>query len=302
MKYGKLLALSALAATLAVVGCASVQSQWKTAVTTNTLDGYQTFANKHAKTTYADSAQMAIERLKFEAADKVHTIAAYQGFIKDNPKSMLVAQANDRIDELEFMTAAGLNTIAAHMDFIAKHPGSPRIAKAQKNIEKIKAEMVAKEPAAAQEVLVRYPASAKKGEIPAKYVGNWVIREDGMASHYLLVTSSCVILKALSGPDQGEQVFKPGSYEVGAKALKLTVKMAYSSMAAVSGDKFRMSVPLTITATPGGLKVDAAKSQITVKGKLADMHDLVGVQSEQVKDNVKLTSQPMTMLFVKAGV
>ena len=303
MTYRKILALSVLAAALVVVGCASVQSQWKTAVTTNTLDGYQTFENKHAKTTYADSAQVAIERLKFEAADKMHTIAAYQGFMKDNPKSMLVAQANDRIDELEFMAAAGLNTIAAHMDFIAKHPGSPRIAKAQKNIEKIKAEMVAKEPAAAQEVLARYPASAKKGEIPAKYVGNWVFRgADGVASHYLLVTPSYVILKSLSGPDQGEQVFKTGSYEVSAKALKLTVKMAYSSMAAVSGDKFRMSVPLTITATPGGLKVDAAKSQITVKGKLADMHDLVGVQSEQVKDNVKLISQPMTMLFVKAGV
>jgi len=303
MTYRKILALAALAATLVVVGCASVQSQWKTASTTNTLDSYQTFADKHAKSTYADSARLAIERLKFEAADKEHTVAAYQGFITDYPKSTYVAKAKDGIDDLQFKAAADLNTVAGYMDFMAKHPGSPRIAQARKDIEKIKAEMIAKEPAAAQEVLARYPASTKKGEIPAKYVGNWVFRSaDGVASNYLLVTPSYVILKALSGPDQGEQVFKPGSYEVGDKALKLTVKMAYSSMAAVSGDKFRMPVPLTITAMPGGLKVDAAKSQISVKGKLADMHDLVGVQSEQVKDNVKLTTQPMTMLFVKAGV
>ena len=302
MKYSRILALSVIAAALVVVGCASVQSQWKTAVATNTIDGYQTFANKHAKSVYADSAQMAIERLNFETADKAHTIAAYQGFIKDNPKSALVPKANDRIDELQFKAATSTNTIAGYKDFIAKHPGSSRIAAAQQGIDKLKADMVAKEPAAAQEVLGRYPASAKKGEIPAKYIGNWVVREDGMASQYLLITSSCIIWKALSGPDMGEQLFKPGSYEVDAKGLKLTTKVSYSSMAGVAGDKFKMPVPLTITAQPGGLKVDAAQSQISVKGKLADMHDLVGVQPLQVKDMVKLTRQPGTMLLVKAGV
>ncbi len=50
MTCRKMLALSVVAA-LVLVGCASVQSQWKTAVATNTLDGYQTFANKHTKTT-----------------------------------------------------------------------------------------------------------------------------------------------------------------------------------------------------------------------------------------------------------
>jgi len=302
MTYGKILAFAALAAALVVVGCASVQSQWKTAVATNTLDGYQTFANKHAKSAYADSAQMAMERLRFEAADKDHTIAAYQGFIKDNPQSMLVAKANDRIDELQFKAATAMNTIAGYKDFIAKYPASSRLAAAQKGIEKLKEDMMAKEPAVAQEVLTRYPASAKKGEIPAKYVGNWVVRDDGTASQYLLITSSYIIWKGLSGPDQGEQVFKPGSYEAVAKALKLTGKMAYSSMAAAAGDKFKMSIPMTITAMPGGLKVDAAQSQLTVKGKLADMHDLVGVQGLQVKDNVKLTRQPMSVMFVKAGV
>jgi hypothetical protein len=302
MTYSRILALSVLAAALVVVGCASVQSQWNNAVATNTIDGYQTFANKHAKSAYADSAQMAIERLKFDAADKEHTIAAYQGFIKDNPKSMLVAKANDRIDELQFKAATTTNTIAGYKDFIAKHPGSSRIAAAQQGIDKLKADMMAKEPAAAQEVLARYPTSAKKGTIPAKYVGNWVVRDDGMASQYLLITSSCIIWKALNGPDQGEQAFKPGSYEVGAKALTLTGKMAYSNMAGAAGDKFKMSVPMTITVAPGGLKVDAAQSQTTIKGKLADMHDLVGVQSVQVKDMVKLTRQPMTVLFVKAGV
>jgi hypothetical protein len=301
MKYSRILALSVLAVALVVVGCASVQSQWKTAVTTNTIDGYQTFADKHAKSTYADSAQLAIERLKFEAADKEHTVVAYEAFIKDNPKSSYVAKANDQIDEEQFNAAAATNTIVSYRDFIAKHPGSSRIAKANQGIDKLKADVMAKESAAAQEVLARYPASAKKGTIPAKYVGNWVVRNDGMASQYLLITSSYIIWKALNGPDQGEQAFKPGSYEVGAKALTLTGKMAYSSMAGAAGDKFKMSVPMTITATPGGLKVDAAQSQTTIKGKLTDMHDLVGVQSVQAKDMVKLTKPPMTVLFVKAG-
>jgi hypothetical protein len=296
MTYGKLLALSALAAALVVIGCASVQSQWKTAVGTNTLDGYQTFANKHAKSTYADSAQMAIERLKFEAADKEHTIAAYQGFIKDDPKSTYVAKANDRIDELQLKEA---NTIAGYKDFIANHPGSPRIAAAQQSMDKLKAEMVAKEPAAAQEVLARYPASAKKGEIPAKYVGNWVYREDGVATDYLLVTSNYIIWKALSGPDQGEHVFKPGSYEVGAKRVKFTVKFVAATTSA--GDTFRTQARVTLATRPGGLMVDLAQSQITVKGRLTDMHLYGGVQGAQLGDKVKLTNPPGPLLFVKAG-
>lgn len=300
MTYGKLLALSALAAALVVVGCASVQSQWKSAVATNTLDGYQKFADKHAKTTYADSAQMAMERLKFEAADKEHTIAAYQGFMKDNPRSTYVAKAKDGIDELEFAAAVGMNTIASHKDFIAKHPGSPRIAKAQQNIKKLKAEAIAKEPAAAQEVLARYPASAKKGEIPAKYIGNWVFRWDGVTSDYLLITSSYIIWKALEGPDLGEHVSKPGRYEVGAKGVKFTAKFVAATTGA--GDTFRMQARVTLATQPGGLMVDLAQSQITVKGKLTDMHLYGGVQGVQLGDKVKLTNPPGPLLFVKAGI
>jgi hypothetical protein len=301
MKYGMLLALAAFAAALVVVGCASVQSQWKTTEATNTLDGYQTFANKHAKSTYADSAQMAMERLKLEAADKEHTVAAYKAFIRDNPKSTLVATADDRIDELEFLAAAGMNTIAAHMDFIAKHPGGPRIAQARKNIEKIKAEMVAKEPAAAQEVLARYPASNKKGAIPASYVGNWVFRHvpDGVTTGYLLITSSYVIVKTLVGPDQGEHVFKPGSYEVGAKGLKVTAKMVCATTAA--GDTIKVPITSTFTVQPGGLKGDFAQGQITAKGKLTDMRLVEGIQGVQIKDKVKLTAPAWEFLYVKAG-
>jgi len=300
MKHSRILALSVLAAALVVVGCASVQSQWKSTVATNSIPEYQKFAADHPKSTYADSAQMAIERLKFEAADKDHTVAAYQGFIRENPKSTYVAKANDRIDELQFKAAQATNTIAGYKDFIAQHPASTRIAAAQQAINKLTADMIAKEPATAQEVLARYPAAAKKGEIPAKYVGNWVMRDaDGMAVNYMLITSSYVIVKALAGPDMGEQVFKPGNYEVVDKALKLSVKMAYLP---TGGDKSKMSIPLTITPQPTGLKVDAAQSTTTVKGKLTDMTNLIGVQGVQVKDNVKLTRPPATFMFVKAGV
>jgi len=300
MTYRKVLALAALAAALVIVGCASVQSQWNSTVATNTIPEYQKFAADHPKSVYADSAQMAIERLKFEAADKEHTIPAYQGFVKDNPKSMYVAKANDRIDQLQYNAATTTNTMGAYKDFIAAHPGSPHVAEAQQAIAKLKANMIAKEPAAAQEVLARYPAAAKKGEIPAKYVGNRVMRDaDGNAVNYMLITSSYVIVKAIAGPDMGEQVFKPGNYVVGDKTLKLSVKMAYMP---TGGDKSKMSIPLTITPQPTGLKVDAAQSTLTVKGKLTDMTNLIGVQGVQVKDNVKLTRQPASFMFVKAGV
>jgi hypothetical protein len=120
-----------------------------------------------------------------------------------------------------------------------------------------------------------------------------------MASQYLIITSSYVIWKALAGVDQGEQVFKPGSYEVGSKGLKLTATMAYSAVA--GADKSKMPVPLTITTDGKTVTVNAAQSEIKVKGKVADMHDLIVVQPTQVKDNVKLTRPPQTASFVKAG-
>jgi hypothetical protein len=299
MTYRKTRMLAASAAALLVFGCASVQSQWKTAAATNTFDSYQSFARKHATSPYADSARLAIERLEFEGVDKQHTVAAYQSFIKGNPKSSLVAKAEDRIDELAFQAAVASNTVAGYMDFMAKHPASPRIAAARQNVDKLKADLVAKEPAVSKEVLARYPASSRKGEIPARYVGNWVCRWDGVASDYLLITSSQIIWKALDEPNRGEYVFKPGSYEVGPRGLSFTVKGAYRSTPG-SGDK--MSIPVTIAAEPGGLKADLAQSQITVKGKLTDMNDLMpGVRGVQLNGKVRLTMEPSTWQFVKAG-
>ena len=300
MMYRRMPALSVVAAALVLVGCASVQSQWKKATATNTIDGYRTFAAKHAAGVYADSAQLAIERLKLEAADKERTIAVYQAFIAENPGSPLVAMAEDRIDELQFNAATATNTIAAYKDFITQNPNGPRAAAARQNTDKLKTEMIAQEPAVAQEVLVRHPASARKGAIPPRYVGSWVNPDmwDGVAHDYLLITSSYIIWKALAGPDRGEHVFKPGSYEVGAKGLKFTAKMVAATTAA--GDTFRMSVPLTFAVQPAGLKGKSGKGEVTVKGRLADLR-LNGVEGTQVGDKVRLVWQPDTFLLVKAG-
>ena len=301
MSYRKMLALSVVAAALVLAGCAGVQSQWKTAVATNTTDGYQTFATKHAKSAYADSAQLAMERLTFEAADKEHTIAAYQAFTKENPKSTFIAKANDRIDELEFNAAAALNTVAGYLDFIAKHPASPRIATAQQNMDKRRAEVVAAEPAGAQALLARYPAAVRKGDIPAKYVGNWVFRHfpDGATVGYLVITSSCIIGNKIIEADSGEVVFKPGSYEVGAKGLKVTAKMVCATTA--GGDTIKMPIPITLTARPDGLKADFGQGQVIVKGKLADMHVIGDVKGTQLKDRIQLTAPAWDFLYVKAG-
>jgi len=301
MTYLRTLALSIVVAALVLVGCASVQSQWKTAVAANTTDGYQTFATKHAKSAYADSAMLAMERLKFETADKEHNIPAYQAFIKENPGSTFIGEANDRIDELEFNDATALNTVAGYLDFIAKHPASPRITAVQQNMDKRRAEAVAAEPAAAQALLARYPAAVRKGDIPAKYVGNWVFRHfpDGATTGYVLITSSCIISKTLVGPDQSERVFSPGSYEVGAKGLKVRAGMVCATTAA--GDTIRMPITSTLTAQAGGLKADFAQGQVTVKGRLADMRLTEAVQGVQVGDKVKPTAPAWDFLLVKAG-
>jgi len=299
MTYRKMLAI---VAALVLVNCASVQSQWKTAVATNTIDGYQTFATKHAKSTYADSAQMAMERLKFEAADREHTIAAYQAFTRENPRSTFVASADDRVDELEFKAAAALNTVAGYMDFIARHPTSPRIATAQQNMDRRRAEVVAAEPAGAQAALARHPAAARKGDIPAKYVGNWVFRHfpDGATVGYLVITSSCIIMNKIIEADSGEAVFIPGSYEVGAKGLKFTYKGEAGATTA-AGDTIKIPIPITLTVQPDGLKADFGQGQVTVKGRLADTHVLGDVKGTQLKDKVQLTAPAWDFLYVKAG-
>jgi hypothetical protein len=165
-----------------------------------------------------------------------------------------------------------LNTVAGYMDFIAGHPASPRIAAAQQNMDRRRAEVVAAEPAGAQAVLARYPAAARKGPIPAKYVGNWVFRHfpDGATVGYLVITSSCIIVNKIIEADSGELVFK-------------------------------MPIASTLTVQPGGLKADVGQGQVTVKGKLADIHVIGDVKVTQLKDKVQLTAPAWDFLYVKAG-
>ena len=301
MKFRAAMALTILAAGLVLVGCASVQSQWRSTVAENTIPGYQKFADNHPNTEYTDSAKLAIEGLEYMAVEKENTRDAYEAFITENPRSRYVGNAKNRLVDIEFNDVVAANTLAGYEGFIAKHPRSPKVPEARRSIDRLKAQMVTQEPAAAEEILSRYPDAAKKGNIPDAYVGNWVVREKGIAGQYLVITSSYVVWKVLSGPDAGEQAFKPGSYQITPKGLKLKAQMAYTSAEDATG-KLKMPVPLTIAHDGRTLKVATAPSDFRVKGKLADLHDLLGVLPTQEQGYVKLTRVPQTVVFVKAGM
>jgi hypothetical protein len=246
-----------------LLSCATTHSAWKSAVQQNTLAGYSDFLAKHDKGAYADSARLAIENLDFAAAEKENTTDAYQAFLKEHPESRLAGTAQSRIEDLAFRAALEANSVSALKKFLDEYPASARADAARAAIERMKLESLQGELAFAEKLLGSHPEAARRGPIPAKYVGRWVHREDGIASDYLIVTSSTVIWKVLGGMNEGEQVFKARDVKVTSEGLKLTADVVYS-VEPGPGTRYKVKVPAVLSAGHDGLVMETAEARASV--------------------------------------
>jgi outer membrane protein assembly factor BamD (BamD/ComL family) len=104
--------------------CNTVERDWGKACQENSIEAYENFINKHAKSEYFDEASKRLENLEWERDANENRIEPFSEFIKKYPNSAHVADAKANIEELEWKNAKQQNTIKVYSEFIANYPQS----------------------------------------------------------------------------------------------------------------------------------------------------------------------------------
>jgi len=94
------MAMLLVAAMMICISCASEKKDWDRAQTTQTIEGYEAFLNKHPQSPRSLEAKAQIEQIAFGMANKKSTIEGYQDFLREYPDSALADQAFTRLQEL----------------------------------------------------------------------------------------------------------------------------------------------------------------------------------------------------------
>jgi hypothetical protein len=83
-----------------LAGCATEESRWKRAKSTNTIEAYADLISRYPKGAFADSARQRIEQMEFEQAERANTESAWQGFLKSHPQGAHADSARSRFEDL----------------------------------------------------------------------------------------------------------------------------------------------------------------------------------------------------------
>lgn len=138
-----LLATAQIIAFSALVGCATVEGDWRAARERDTDFGYYMFLDKHPDSQFADEAKKRREDLKRAEAEAENatqwaeakarnTRRAYERFISRRPNSRHVEEARFRIEAVDWSSAKTVGSVEAYATFIKLHPDSQRAAEAQR--------------------------------------------------------------------------------------------------------------------------------------------------------------------------
>ena len=95
-----------LAIPILIFGCMTIQQDWKSARSTDTVQAYEEFLQDHPSGELADQARFRIEEMlkdlsEWEKALRLDTIEGYQGFLDQYPGSPFAEKAERKIVDLE---------------------------------------------------------------------------------------------------------------------------------------------------------------------------------------------------------
>lgn len=122
---------------LAAIGCVNTQKHWKAARLKNSIEAYESFAAKYPTGPFAESARLAIERLRFQLVESTNTVSAYESFLSANPgghyRSLCVAW----LDSFYFLRAESLGTTEGYLQYLQKCPQGTRMPAAPMRVTKL---------------------------------------------------------------------------------------------------------------------------------------------------------------------
>ena len=130
-----------------LVGCATVESDYKKAVQIDTVESYTAFIKQHPQGEYTSNAKKLRLHLLFKEAQKLDTIESYNSFLnndlvmRENNQShfrYILEEARERITQLNFEKAKALNTVEGLEEFSHDYPTHSLATEAQQRIKELK--------------------------------------------------------------------------------------------------------------------------------------------------------------------
>jgi hypothetical protein len=128
-----------------LVACSSAQGDWQTASTSNTVNAYERFLQKHPNTTQAVTARARVQTLEEEqawaGAQQTNTVGAFRSYLEEHPQGSHSAEARGRIAATERVAAwagaSAADTPEALQAFIEKYPQGAEADQARAKLAQI---------------------------------------------------------------------------------------------------------------------------------------------------------------------
>jgi outer membrane protein assembly factor BamD (BamD/ComL family) len=120
---------------LAIIGCATVDGEWKKASQLNTIESYQKFVSEHPGSKYEDQARKMIAKLDWQDALSHNSVASFNAYLSKHPKSEYAEIAEIKIEALDWRSAVASDDITGYRLYIKKHPDSQNALKAKSMVE-----------------------------------------------------------------------------------------------------------------------------------------------------------------------
>lgn len=133
----------ALLLSLCLIACSSIEADWQTASSTNTIAAYQDFLKLHPNGDHANEARTRIHALEDDQAWMTALNAdsqqSFEQYLSAEPKGAHVQDAHDKITALEraaaWKTAQADGSVQALQGFLQKYPQGPEADAARAQLE-----------------------------------------------------------------------------------------------------------------------------------------------------------------------
>lgn len=136
-KKTRIIILSALV----LLGCATIEDDWKRAQTGNSVYSYKKYLQVHPESPYTTEATAQLEKKMWEQAQSLDAPEAYNAYLKEYPNGRYAGAATEAaknsIEPAAFRQAQKENTISSFENFIAKYPNSLLVKDAKTKIERL---------------------------------------------------------------------------------------------------------------------------------------------------------------------
>ena len=123
---------------LVLAGCATVDTRWQKAASTDKARAYEAFLKKHPDSDYTVRARENIESLHWQEAMSTDKIQAYNAFLKRHPDSEHAVSARLKVESLHWKEAVARNSLLGFKRYVELNSDGRHVDEAKQRIEEFR--------------------------------------------------------------------------------------------------------------------------------------------------------------------